>query len=94
MKHLMKYFLEDIGCSSLEPILDELTCCNCVYKTDYDNECIKDLSGVVMANLNPKFDYDGNDFSECRYVFTDEFKNIAQNIITKLIKIRIESWLD
>lgn len=94
MKHLMKYFLEDIGCSSLEPILDELTFCDYIYEIDYCNECIKDLNGIVVANFNPKFDYDGNDFSECRYLFTEEFKELALKIIIDLVRIRIESWLD
>ena len=81
MRDLMYHFLKDLNLESLDIYLDEIEELNEQYTLMFSGK-IKDSNGIVMAISIPN---DGED----KYIYSEEFKVIALEIITQLVKIRI-----
>lgn len=86
MRDLMYHFLKDLNLESLDVYLDELEELNEQYTLMFSGK-IKDSNGMVMAISIPNDDED-------KYIYSEEFKTKALEIITQVVKLRIEGWLD
>lgn len=95
MKHLMINFLKDLNLESLDSYINDRM--NTLLDSSYEFEEFNYRSLEVVTNLNgdimaTKF------YNEIEgvynYTYSEEFKEIALKIITQLVRIRIESWLD
>ncbi len=81
----MHKFLKDLNLESLDVYLDEVEDLNEQYTLMFSGK-IKDSNGTVMAIYIPSDE-------EYKYIYSKEFKSRALEIITQLVKIRIEGWL-
>lgn len=94
MKHLMISFLKDLNLHSLDSYIDDrLTTVLDVHEFEEFNyrsvEVVTNSNGDIVATKTY------NDIEDVYdYIYSEEFKEIALKIITELVKIRIESWLE
>ena len=87
MRNLMYKFFKDLNLDSLDLYLDGMEELNERYSITLSGELL-DSKGNLMATCKSNHDY------EKEYIYSEEFKTKALEIITQLVKLRIEGWLD